>query len=203
MERCKAAGNSQQRKPGGKKLDKTTYDHGILSLCLSDKGAKWIFWFQRKAGSSSLLCSLWSWNIQRPFFFVCLKNLSILSDPRTDSFVSFIKKRNSPQSCIGSWFSVSPRLFQMMSLRLKPHNRPEKEDSPMHSRDNVTAQFLIPLKSHPKCKNLLFSLHRRDMPEVSLGPPWNLLSALWKMPKLISSWILLRTETCLLQISAF
>eukprot|EP00069_Balaena_mysticetus_P014498 bmy_08752T0 len=52
-----------------------------------------------------------------------------------------------------------------MSLRLKPHNRLEKEDSPMHGRDNVTAQFLIPLKSHPKCKNLLFSLHRRDMPE--------------------------------------
>lgn len=43
MEGLKAAWNSQQRKLGGKKLDKTTCDHAICSLCLLDKGAKWIF----------------------------------------------------------------------------------------------------------------------------------------------------------------
>ena len=57
--------------------------------------------------------------------------------------MSFIKKRNSPQSCTGWWFSVSPRLFRKTSLRLKLNKRLEKEDSPVHSRDHVTAQFLI------------------------------------------------------------
>lgn len=81
------------------------------------------------------------------FLIKKIKNLYILSDPRTNFFVSFVWKINSSKSCIDWLFPVSPRLFWIMSFRFKPHHRLEKQDSPKHSRDNVTAQFLILLKS--------------------------------------------------------
>lgn len=115
------------------------------------------------------------------FFFLNSGKLCILSDTRTGSSVNFIKRRNFPQCCIGWWFSLSSRAFRIPFLRLKPRYRLEKGDSLVRSGHNVTAQFMILLKSYPEGKDLLFSLHRREMPKVNLGPPRDSLSALEKM----------------------
>lgn len=137
------------------------------------------------------------------FFFLSSGNLGILLNTRTGWFLyEFHKEKKLSPTLL----MLVIQCFYQAFLDNVPHVKAPitgwiKRTLHMLGWDTVTAKFLLLLKSHPECNNLLFCLLRRQMPEVSLGPPWNLFSALSRMQKPISNWILL--STCLLSISTF